>query len=466
VTTGRRLTVIGAGLAGSLLSALLRDQFDVTVIEQGRRSRPLFSEIDCATGEINSSINRAEGLGGTTEYWHNALVEMTEGDLRKAGLATGCLEQYYARAWAFFLSSEERRACQRIGDANRAALEHGEATVAHMVLPRRRANAWQLANDRYPGGPIRVVWGKAVKIVPGEAGRATQIVVDSGAGIVQVEADTVLVCAGGLSTPVLLARSVGLEDGCCHGYHDHPMAYVAKIRLRRDSRLKSVSCTPAGSAEVRAGLVYETDGTKAVIFLRPALTLDLRSIRGPARFILSDLRNSPFSPRKIVQLLANPEALREAILFKTRSGFQGDYYSVLLLGEQTPLRSRGLRVQQGHRPTLDWRVTSEERHAYVAGLERFLDEFSSDIVDVRRVPSEEWEFRTAAHHSGAAARFLRTAPGFELGFFAVDQLPDVYVCDGSLLQAGGIANSGLTLVALAHRLGDLVSASVAAPMVI
>ena len=97
---------------------------------------------------------------------------------------------------------------------------------------------------------------------------------------------------------------------------------------------------------MRAGLVYEVDGVKTVVYLRPARNLDVRAIQGPARFILSDLRNDPFSPRKMVQLLTNLEAVREAILFKTKAGFRGDYYSVLLFGEQTPGR-----VTRPGRPT-------------------------------------------------------------------------------------------------------------------
>ena len=44
-----------------------------------------------------------------------------------------------------------------------------------------------------------------------------------------------------------------------------------------------------------------------------------------------------------------------------------------------------------------------------------------------------------------------------LDFFAVKGLPRSFVCDGSLLRAAGIANSGLTLVALGHRLAELVA---------
>jgi hypothetical protein len=120
---------------------------------------------------------------------------------------------------------------------------------------------------------------------------------------------------------------------------------------------------PDSAAEVRAGLVYESEGTKAVFFLRPAIDLGLRSIQGAARFILSDLRNDPFSPRKIFQLLTNIEAVREAVLFKTKSGFRGDYYSILLLGEQAPLGTRGLALHPGSKPKLNWEVTESERRS-------------------------------------------------------------------------------------------------------
>src|SRR5689334_24084436 len=90
----------------------------------------------------------------------------------------------------------------------------------------------------------------------------------------------------------------------------------------------------------------------------------LASITGPARYILSDLRNDPFSPKKIMLLLGNLEAVREAILFKTRLGFRGDYYSMLILGEQTPLKSRGVQMQNGQRPSLNWHVTPEELSSY------------------------------------------------------------------------------------------------------
>ena len=452
----KRVVIVGAGLCGSLLSTLLRDEFDVTLIEQSEVARPQFTDLDCDAGEVNTSINRGVGLGGTTNYWHNALIELTANDLRKVGIASGSLEPYYSKAWEFFLSEEELRECNRVRDVNRE-IEKGGCEIAHMVLPRNRANMWQLANKRNPGAEIRVVYGTAQKIVAPKGDARGYAVVETSSGATRIEADYLFACAGGLATPALLARSLSDAPTFCMGYHDQPMAYVAKIRLRPDSRLKAVSCTTTETTEVRAGLVYEVDDIKAVVYIRPALNLGLTSLRGPARFILSDLRNQPFSPKKIFKLLTNIEAIREAVLFKTKFGFRGDYYSVLLLGEQTPIETRGLAVEAGKKPRLNWQVTASEHHAYEESLARFFDEFSADIIEKRQIPAHEWEFRTAAHHSGAAARFLSNPGELSLDFYGVKNLVNAFTCDASLLRAAGICNSGLTLVALCFRLAELMS---------
>jgi hypothetical protein len=63
-----------------------------------------------------------------------------------------------------------------------------------------------------------------------------------------------------------------------------------------------------------------------------------------------------------------------------------------------------------------------------------------------RAAEPAWAFRTAAHHSGAAARFW-TGPATRAGVLRRARLPDTFVCDGSVLRSGGVANSGLTLAA-------------------
>lgn len=445
----KRVVIVGAGLCGSILATLLRDDYAVTVIEQGKKKKPLFKDVECTTGELNTSINRGEGLGGTTNYWHNALIELDDEDLVKAGIEPRGFAPYYRKAWQFFLNPQELAACDEARDANKAVLEHGKSTVAHMVLPQARYNAWQLANKRNPGSPINVVYGHAKKIVDGG------VELDDGK---RIPADFVVAASGGIGTPILLASSLGKTNDLVPGYHDHPMAYVAKVKLKPDSKLKTVACRATMSNEVRAGIVYETDGLKTAVYLRPAIDMRLGSITGNARYIISDLRNDPFSPKKIMMLLGNPEAVREAILFKTRLGFRGECFSLLILGEQTPLATRGVQMHAGKKPSLNWEVTPQELASYAGSVEKFYEEFADEIVEKNVVPVSEWAFRNAAHHSGTSTSFLAKPGDTTRDFFAARGIPNTYVCDGSILRAAGIANSGLTLVALTYRLADLMRA--------
>jgi hypothetical protein len=454
--TRQRIVIIGAGLCGSVLAARLRNRFEITVVEQSRRKRPLYHEITCDDGGINSSINRAAGLGGTSNYWHNALIELADDELRDLGLEPGQFAPFYRQAWSLFLPEPDLAACDAIRDANVRALPPGR--VAHMVVPQVRVNLWEHAQRTYPGDPVSVVYGHAERVIPGTAGDASHALVHTENGPVKLHADHYILCAGGLATPVLLASSLGVSDALLGGYHDHPMAYVAKVRLRPESTLRELSCRDTPSGSVRSGFVYESDGLKTVFYLRPALTLGLKSITGEARYVLSDLRNDPFSPKKIAQLLGNIEALREALLFKTRAGFRGDYYSVLMLGEQRSTDSRGITVSPGRPPALGWEVTANEHSAYQRCLAQFFDEMTGQIADRNVIAPDRWEYRTAAHHSGAARDFLAPADGSALGDFAVTDLPGISVCDASRLCRGGVANSGLTLVALAHQLADALAA--------
>lgn len=447
----KRVVIIGAGLCGSVLATLLRNDFRVTVVERGKKKKPLFDDVVCDTGELNTSINRAEGLGGTTNYWHNALIELDDKDLKKAGIEPRGFADYYKKAWDFFLSQSELDACNKARDANAEALKGRSATIGHMVLPQTRHNAWTLANARYPGDNIEVVYGHVQRIVDGG------VELDGGR---RIDADHVIVSAGGIGTPIVLAHSLGKDHDFVPGYHDHPQAYIAKVKLKPGSFLKKVSSTATLAADVRAGLVYESDDLKTVVYLRPAIDMRLGSITGPARYILSDLRNDPFSPKKIMLLLGNLEAVREAVLFKTRLGFRGDYYSMLILGEQTPLPSRGVQMANGQRPSLNWHVTAQELSSYEASVKKFLAEFADQIEETKLIPTNEWDFRNAAHHSGTATSFLPMPGDTTPEFFRVQGLPNTYVCDGALLRAAGIANSGLTLVALSYRLAEhLKSAS-------
>lgn len=446
----QKLVIVGAGLTGSILAARLRNAFDVTVVELSRKPHPLLNEVSCNAGGINTTINRGSGLGGTTNYWHNALIELDPDELRAALIDPDDFAPWYQRAWRLFLDDTRIELVEQIHQQNLTTIGSITGSVAHMVVPQSRANLWELANKRFPGPDVTVVEGTAQHFVGSRDDDQMQLQVRTADGSeTRLSADRFIIAAGGLGSPALVARSLELYDQPVGGYHDHPMAYVAKIRLKPGATLNSVSCQDRSALSIRSGFVHDSNGIRSGFYLRPAISLKLKSITGGARYILSDLRNDPFSPRKLLQLLSNPEAIREGLLFKSRAGFRGDYYSILMLGEQQARPDRGITIDKDGRPSLDWRVTEPEHAAYVAGWHEFLDDHRDQIAEVNTVPFDDWEYRTAAHHSGGMQRFQDDSD-----IHAIADLPGVLVCDGSVLRRGGIANSGLTLAALALRLAD------------
>ena len=123
-------------------------------------------------------------------------------------------------------------------------------------------------------------------------------------------------------------------------------------------------------------------------------------------------------------------------------------------GEQTPLATRGIQMRGTHKPLLNWEVTPEELRSYEQSVARFLAEFADDILESKVVPHGTWAFRNAAHHSGTANQFVEHTRDTTPAFYAVKDIPHAYVMDGSILRAAGIANSGLTLIALGFKLAE------------
>ena len=205
--TRERLVIVGAGLCGSLLAARLRHRFQVVVVEPGRKPRPLTDEISCDAGAVNTTINRASGLGGTTNYWHNALIELDQRDLLACGLDPHGMRRWYDAAWRIFLDDRHLAVVSEWARSTGAALPNNSGTSAQMVVPQRRSNMWALAQEAFPGDPVEVVEARVHSLEKSGTDGRIRVTLDGSAQRNHIEADHVLVCAGGLGTPVVLAHT-------------------------------------------------------------------------------------------------------------------------------------------------------------------------------------------------------------------------------------------------------------------
>ncbi len=81
-----------------------------------------------------------------------------------------------------------------------------------------------------------------------------------------------------------------------------------------------------------------------------------------------------------------------------------------------------------------------------------LEQLRSVTKSSRIFPEWLGNLATGAHHSGTARMSATPDSGVCDRDCKVHGLPNLYVCDGSVIPASGIANTGLTISALALRL--------------
>ena len=217
-----------------------------------------------------------------------------------------------------FLSEAELRMCTEIRDKNRSDIGSHACDVAHAWwCPTPALMLWSLASKRYPGDPIDVVYGSVDKIVGGH------VLVKGKSGISKLEADHILV----QRRRTFFARHSGPIAGATRiflsGLSRPPDGVRRKdpVATREHFAIRLMP-QHGGDGCAAQDLCMEVDGIKTgLLIFRPALDLSLKAITGPARYILSDLRNDPLSIKKFMQLLSNPDAVKEAILFKMKAGF-------------------------------------------------------------------------------------------------------------------------------------------------
>jgi choline dehydrogenase-like flavoprotein len=100
----------------------------------------------------------------------------------------------------------------------------------------------------------------------------------------------------------------------------------------------------------------------------------------------------------------------------------------------------------------NWRLPPEYLEILQRAAERFIESQGDLIAAWNFYPDWKQTLESAAHHSGTARMSKTAERGVCDGNGRVHGIENVYVADGSLIPASGIANTGLTIAALALRL--------------
>jgi choline dehydrogenase-like flavoprotein len=455
---GKKIVVIGSGLAGSLICNVLIEGCDVTLLEKGRPDKIAYPAVDFMKKHFGVVKTFCIGEGGTTNIWDNGLIPINPHDvlsetyrrvLHDAGrypdkAAGGLFLKHYSAEYDA-VCSEMSRVASSIG-----AFTDG---VDCLLYPKNHKGL-------RVSSKVKTVYNVSDLDVVAENGRVRAVVYLAEDGRQTVETDCVVVCAGALGTPrivnkILTAFGFSVER-VGTGLADHPMGFVGKIKVRHDfqKQIQQMALRDKGDYICRTAIRLKSECGRytCCAFFRPAVTMQNKISIHKYKSLLGASRGGGRIKNAFSWKLFHPDILAEIYSHVFSAQIPGRVFNILMLFEQKRGSSRV--YYEGSRIKVDWRITDEEMDLYNAVLKKLhgmLLPISEKLV-IQSPLTEEWLW-SAAHHSGTISL------GSESGSLVDENLrlkscENVFVCDGSVIQEHSYANTGLTIGQLGMRLAE------------
>jgi len=208
---------------------------------------------------------------------------------------------------------------------------------------------------------------------------------------------------------------------------------------------------PGTDGNLRLPLVVKRGGMHISFQLRPAAAYYRDSRRERVGSVLNDLRRNPWNPLTYVKLFKHWDDVLDILSFKFGIHLPTRHYTLLMCAQMPPSDNLSIWAEGSTRKR-DWRFTE----AYEQDLRGSVADVLAWLSPITRSAREfkGWleDLRTGAHHSGTARMGATAEDGVCDTDCRVHGLSNLYVCDGSVIPSSGIANTGLTIAALALRL--------------
>lgn len=456
----RKVVIVGAGLGGCVCAFSLSHTHDVTVIELGKSTSEIEERVVDLARPAGGSPHVGSGLGGGTALWHNALIEIDEEIFEQYWpFPKTELDKWYDLAYPL-LGGTRKEALSQPSDVLRQEYRKMglEADLYQsQFIPSSRRNLWHSLGltDR-----VRLLRGEAIRFgVSGE--RIDSVTVRTANGEVEVEGDYFVIAGGGFGTPVLLERLSQQVDvlslqNAGRFYEDHPIGFIGRVQIRKPIYRFWNYSVPGGS--LRALTVVRHEGGHFGFQLRPA-ALRLREDRSQRMgSIITKLRNQLWNPLHWFRLLTYWDDILDILSMKFRIRIPTSHYAIFLQAGQHPSEERSIfgdESQERQRKIYRKWVLSPEYFATVrAAIESFSERIRPFSHSLTLLSNWQDALATGAHHSGTARMSRDPRSGVCDSNGKIHGLDNVYVADGSCIPCSGVANTGLTIGALALRLAD------------
>jgi choline dehydrogenase-like flavoprotein len=500
--------VVGAGAAGiSLTRRLLATGRTVTLLESGGL------DYEPATAELNAGDNVGEDyypledsrlrfFGGTTAIWGGRCAELDPIDLEArdyvphSGWPIGWAElaRWYDEARPSFGLPPER---PRPDDLRRAGMKlpRFEELETPLWSFDRRFNrfAWESSADLEADPKCQVVTHATVTAIGAGGGRIERIEARSLRGArLTVRAKAFVLAAGGIENPRLLLASGLGNDQVGRYFMEHPHARGGRIVESSAWRLlKAFGRRHRIGGEDVAALIAPSEALqRREGILNTSLTIVARQPEGRRQFIgmkaYSGLKHNmaPTKKGRALWMVTKKAAgwtqrhvdPARPWLLHTLGGLE---VALLVRGEQAPNPESRISLTGGTdaagvpRVKLDWRLSELDVRSVAVLVETLGRELAR--LGLGRVEPAAWlgsgRWKTdplvSSHPIGGYHHMGTTRMGRDPKTSVTDAdgrvhgLGNLWVAGSSLFPTGGWANPTLTIVALALRSAEKISAELA-----
>ncbi|MDN3920468.1 GMC oxidoreductase [Roseateles violae] len=453
-----RVVIVGAGLGGCMLAHGLLESHDVTLIERGTEPvDPRYPVVDVGRPAVTEP-HFGTGLGGSTQLWHNGLIEIDEEIFATQWpLPKSALDPFYERAFPLLSGIQIGQVREAIEALRRLYVELGvpEGLLQGLYYPQWPRNVWKSLGLE---GRVKIVRGDVVDFQTNAAGAIASLAAVEDGQQKQIDGDIFVLAAGGLGSPALLQKLAarlplpGLRHAGCH-YEDHPMGFVGEVEVTVPLYRLWNYRVPGTDGNLRLPFVVKRGGMHVSFQLRPAASYYRESRRERVGSVLNELRRNPWNPLHYLKLLRHWDDVLDILSFKFGIRLPTRNYTLLMCAQMPAAPELSIWGEEGVLKRR-WQLSQDYQRDLGDSVRDVLAWLAPVTRRSREFPGWLDELRTGAHHSGTARMSEAAESGVCDADCRVHGLPNLYVCDGSLIPASGIANTGLTIAALALRLAE------------
>jgi hypothetical protein len=460
-----RIVIVGSGLGGSYLASTLINNFDVLMVDVCDLSPKYKDRLrDVAIPSVSYPTIES-GKGGTTRVWHNALMEVDSEIFDKSWpYPKKELIPFYEKAYLSLLGTSRESMISKSESLRSELKKIGfpEKYLKHfMVVPEKRVNAY------YHNGlekKVQFLKGEVVNFnLNSKINRIDSIDIRLEDGsFTNINAEIFVLSAGGLGTPILLQilnKNLNIKSLDVAGkyYDDHMMAYVGEVELSRP--LYKFWNLPIRfnkkKGNMRFPFSFYMNQIQISLQLRPAYQLKVSKPREKVLSFITDIRNNPFKIKNYFKLIKNLDDIIEILSLKFGLVIPTKKYSLLLVTQHPADKDLAIwKAKNSDQIIRKWKVEDVFLEDLNKSIIDFIDDLGDIVIDFRLFSTWKQSIYSGAHHSGTARMGKESESSVCDTNCKVFNIDNLFISDASVLPASGFANTGLTIVAIAYKLGE------------